>query len=283
MSDTPVIESPATRPAGAASVTPDPTQLLAGLVGALMSGRIQIVDLTQVLSPDFPQIVLPPEMGQCQPFRIEEISNYDDRGPGWYWNNFSCGEHTGTHFDAPIHWVSGRNLPQNSVDTIPVEHFVAPACVIDCSAESAANPDHLLTVAAVEKWEARHGRIPAGAWVLMRTDWSKRTDPVAYQNFDETGQHTPGPDAEVVQFLVSQRDVLGFGSEAIGTDAGQGFHLRPPYPCHYYMHGAGRYGLQCLTNLDKLPPTGAVLICPPLKILRGSGSPLRVLAMVPRG
>ena len=278
MSDTPVIEPHTTRQDDAI----DPTRLLAGLVGALVSGSIRIVDLTKTLSPDFPQIVLPPEMGQCQPFRIEEISAYDERGPGWYWNNFSCGEHTGTHFDAPIHWVSGRHLPQNSVDTIPVEHFVAPACVIDCSAQSAADPDHLLTVAAVEQWEREHGRIPAGSWVLMRTDWSKRTDPVAYQNFDETGQHTPGPDSAVVQFLVSQRDVLGFGSEAIGTDAGQGFHLRPPYPCHYYMHGAGRYGLQCLTNLDQLPPTGAVLICPPLKILRGSGSPLRVLAMVPR-
>ena len=278
MSDTPVIDTPPARQ----DATTDPAQLLAGLVGALVSGRIQIVDLTQTLSPDFPQIVLPPEMGQCQPFRIEEISAYDERGPGWYWNNFSCGEHTGTHFDAPIHWVSGRHLPQNSVDTIPVEHFVAPACVIDCSAQSAADPDHLLSVAAVEQWEREHGRIPAGSWVLMRTDWSKRTDPVAYQNFDETGQHTPGPDSEVVQFLVTQRDVLGFGSEAIGTDAGQGFHLRPPYPCHYYMHGAGRYGLQCLTNLDQLPPTGAVLICPPLKILRGSGSPLRVLALVPR-
>ncbi|MBK8765420.1 MAG: cyclase family protein [Burkholderiaceae bacterium] len=278
MSDTPVIDTPPARH----DATSDPAQLLAGLVGALVSGRIQIVDLTQTLSPEFPQIVLPPEMGQCQPFRIEEISAYDERGPGWYWNNFSCGEHTGTHFDAPIHWVSGRHLPQNSVDTIPVQHFVAPACVIDCSAQSAADPDHLLSVAAVEQWEREHGRIPAGSWVLMRTDWSKRTDPVAYQNFDETGQHTPGPDSEVVQFLVAQRDVLGFGSEAIGTDAGQGFHLRPPYPCHYYMHGAGRYGLQCLTNLDQLPPTGAVLICPPLKILRGSGSPLRVLALVPR-
>ena len=278
MSDTPVIDTPPARH----DATSDPAQLLAGLVGALLSGRIQIVDLTQTLSPEFPQIVLPPEMGQCQQFRIEEISAYDERGPGWYWNNFSCGEHTGTHFDAPIHWVSGRHLPQNSVDTIPVQHFVAPACVIDCSAQSAADPDHLLSVAAVEQWEREHGRIPAGSWVLMRTDWSKRTDPVAYQNFDETGQHTPGPDSEVVQFLVTQRDVLGFGSEAIGTDAGQGFHLRPPYPCHYYMHGAGRYGLQCLTNLDQLPPTGAVLICPPLKILRGSGSPLRVLALVPR-
>ena len=253
---------------------------LANLVAELAAGRIRIVDLTQTLSPDFPQIVLPPEMGQCLPFRIEEISRYDERGPGWYWNNFSCGEHTGTHFDAPIHWISGRDLPNNATDTIPVEHFVASACVIDCSRESTENSDFLLTVPFVEAWETRYGRIPPRAWVLMRTDWSKRTDPVAYQNFDETGQHTPGPDAEVVKFLIDQRDVLGFGSEAIGTDAGQGFHLRPPYPCHYYMHGAGRHGLQCLTTLDLLPPIGSVLICPPLKIQQGSGSPLRVLALV---
>ena len=79
---------------------------------------------------------------------------------------------------------------------------------------------------------------------------------------------------------VQERQVLGFGSEAIGTDAGQGVHLRPPYPCHYFMHGAGRYGLQCLTNLDQLPPTGAVVIAAPLKIVNGSGSPSRVLALV---
>ncbi len=115
----------------------------------------------------------------------------------------------------------------------------------------------------------------------MRTDWSKRTDPVAYQNLDETGQHTPGPDTDAVKFLVDERQVLGFGSEAIGTDAGQAFHLKPPYPCHYYMHGSGRYGLQCLTNLDLLPPTGAVIFAAPLKIKEGSGSPLRVLALVP--
>jgi kynurenine formamidase len=84
-----------------------------------------------------------------------------------------------------------------------------------------------------------------------------------------------------VKFLVDERQVLGFGSEAIGTDAGQAFHLKPPYPCHYYMHGSGRYGLQCLTNLDLLPPTGAVLFAAPLKIKEGSGSPLRVLALVP--
>ena len=170
--------------------------LLADVAAALLSGRIRVVDLTQTLTPEFPQIALPPEMGQCWPFRVEEVSRYDERGPGWYWNNFSCGEHTGTHFDAPIHWISGRDLPNNAVDTIPAEHFVAPAVVIDCSADAAANPDYLLTVDRIEAWEAAHGRVPAGAWFLMRTDWSKRTDPEAYKNFDETGQHPPSPDAD---------------------------------------------------------------------------------------
>jgi kynurenine formamidase len=263
-------------------------ELLAAVARAIAGGGIRVIDLTQTLSPEFPQIALPPEMGQCWPFRIEEASRYDERGPGWYWNNFSCGEHTGTHFDAPIHWVSGRHLPNNAVDTIPVQHFVAPAVVIDCHEQAAADPDYLLTVADIERFEAAHGRIAAGSWVLMRTDWSRRwseraNDGVgaeAYQNFDDTGQHTPGPSVEAVRFLVEQRDVLGFGSEAIGTDAGQGVHLRPPYPCHSLMHGAGRYGLQCLCNLDRLPPTGSLLICPPLKIAAGSGSPLRVLALV---
>ena len=276
-----------TRSKAKAATSDDATQLLASMATALVSGRIRVVDLTQTLAPDFPQIALPPEMGQCWPFRIEEVSQYDERGPGWYWNNFSCGEHTGTHFDAPIHWISGKDLPQGSVDTIPAQHFVAPAAVIDCSKQAEADPDYLMGVADIEAFEARHGRIPAGSWLLMRTDWSKRWtergDAEAYQNFDDTGQHTPGPSSEAVQFLVQERQVLGFGSEAIGTDAGQGYHLRPPYPCHYYMHGAGRYGLQCLANLDQLPPAGAVLICPPLKIQKGSGSPLRVLALVSAG
>jgi len=245
------------------------------------SPRLRLVDLTQTLSPDFPPIVLPPEMGQSRPFRMEQISRYDENGPAWYWNNVSFGEHTGTHFDAPIHWISGRDLPNNSVDALPVEHFIAPACVVDCSAEARADADFLLTVEHIQAWEQRHGRIAAGSWVLMRTDWSKRSDPVAYQNLDDTGQHTPGPDPACVRFLVTARNVLGFGTETIGTDAGQAAHFKPPYPCHYYMHGAGKYGLQCLCNLDLLPPTGALIVAAPLKILQGSGSPLRVFGLVP--
>jgi kynurenine formamidase len=166
---------------------------LAALVQGLLTRRIEVVDLTQTLTPEFPQIVLPPEFGQCWPFRIEEVSRYDERGPGWYWNNFSCGEHTGTHFDAPIHWISGRDLPNNATDSVLVQQLVGAACVVDCSRQAAEDNDYLLTVDDLLAWEREHGRIPARSWVLMRTDWSKRTDPVAYQNFDETGQHTPGP------------------------------------------------------------------------------------------
>jgi kynurenine formamidase len=250
-------------------------------INNLVKQKIKVVDLTHTLSPEFPYISLPPEMGQAWPFRIEEVSRYDERGPAWYWNNFSCGEHTGTHFDAPVHWVSGKDLPNGSVDTIPAQNFVGPAFVVDCSKEAGKDADFLLTKKHLVDWEKKHGKIAPRSWVLMRTDWYKKAgDPAAYQNYDETGQHTPGPDIDAVKFLVEERDVLGFGTETIGTDAGQAQHLRPPYPCHYYMHGAGRYGLQCLANLDQLPPTGSVLIAPPLKIQNGSGSPLRVLALV---
>ena len=137
----------------------------------------------------------------------------------------------------------------------------------------------MLTIPFVEAWEARHGRIEAGSWLLLRTDWSKR-DGRAYANLQNDGAHTPGPEPEVVKWLVEERDILGFGTETIGTDAGQAQHFNPPFPAHFYMHGKGRYGLQCLTNLDQLPPTGVVIVAAPLKIKQGSGSPLRVLALV---
>jgi kynurenine formamidase len=254
---------------------------LAQLALAIAAQDVRVIDLTHTLSPDFPTIVLPPEFGKCAPFRMEEVSRYDARGPAWYWNTLTLNEHTGTHFDAPIHWITGRDLPNNSVDTIDPANFVAPACVIDCSRETSANPDFVFDMSHLSAWEAKHGRILPGAWVLLRTDWSKRTG-ADYVNLRDDGAHTPGPSAAVMQFLADKRDVRGFGTETIGTDAGQAQHFSPPYPAHHFMHGAGRYGLQCLTRLDELPPTGALLIAAPLKIKQGSGSPLRVLALVER-
>ncbi|WP_250504048.1 cyclase family protein [Caballeronia sp. AZ7_KS35] len=246
----------------------------------LASGRVRVVDLTQTLSPDFPALQLPPQFGQVWAFKMEKISQYDEQGPGWYWNNFSCGEHTGTHFDAPVHWVTGKDHEQNTVDTIDVRKFIAPAVVLDASAEVAANEDWLLTVRFLEAWEAKHGRIPNGAWVLLRSDWSKRMDPLEFLNMREDGAHTPGPTQEAVEWLIHERKVHGFGVETINTDAGQSYAWAVPYPCHTLMHGSNRYGLQCLKNLDQLPATGAVIVSAPLKIHDGSGSPLRVLALI---
>lgn len=256
------------------------SSILAGLADALGSGAVSVVDLSQKLAPDTPVISLPPEFGQSAPFRMTEISRYDSRGPAWVWSNLSLGEHTGTHFDAPVHWITGKDLADNTLDTIPPRRFVAPANVIDCTTECAADPDFLLTRARIEGWEAEHGRIAAGSWVLLRSGWSKRADPAAFLNAGADGAHSPGPDAEAVRFMVQERDVIGFGTETVGTDAGQAFRFDPPFPCHGGMHGAGKFGLASLTDLDRLPAKGAILITAPLKIAGGSGSPCRVLALI---
>jgi kynurenine formamidase/2-keto-3-deoxy-L-rhamnonate aldolase RhmA len=255
--------------------------LLMQFASAIADGKIRVVDLTQTLKPSTPVIQLPTPFAQSNPFRIMEISRYDDRGPGWYWNNLSLGEHTGTHFDAPCHWVTGKDNAQGYTDTIPVKRFVAPAVVIDCTKEVAADEKFVLEPSHIEAWEAKHGRIPSGAWVLMRTDWSKREDPAKFLNAKDDGPHSPGPSAAAVKFLVEQRDVNGWGVEAVGTDHGQAFAFEPAFPAHHLMHGANKLGLASLCNLDQLPPTGTVLVTAPLKIEKGSGSPLRVLALVP--
>ena len=254
---------------------------LAQLVEDLQSGRVIIVDLTQPLGPSTPVIGLPPMFAASPGVTIDVISKYDGRGPGWYWNTIRMGEHTGTHFDAPVHWITGKDLPENTCDTIPPSRFVGPACVVDVTADVARDPDFLLTVERLERWEAEYGRIPRGAWVLLRTGWSRRTDAASFVNVREDGPHSPGFDARASKLLAEDRDVLGVGVETIGTDAGQAGTFDPPFPNHATMHGNGKFGLASLCNLDQLPATGAVVIAAPLKIVDGSGSPLRVLAIVP--
>jgi kynurenine formamidase len=255
------------------------SDVLTGLIEALAAGRVRVIDLTQPLSPDTPIIGLPPIFASSPGVSIEPISRYDAAGPAWYWNTVRFGEHTGTHFDAPIHWVTGKDLPENACDTIPPSRFVGPACVIDVTREVEANPDFLLTVEHIERWEAAHGRIPPHAWVLMRTGWSRRRDPAAFLNVGPDGPHCPGFEAAASRLLAHDRDVLGVGVETIGTDAGQAHTFDPAFPNHAIMHGAGKFGLASLCNLDLLPPTGTVLIAAPLKLAGGSGSPLRVLAL----
>jgi kynurenine formamidase len=254
---------------------------LTALVEDLNAGRLRVVDLTQPLGRSTPVIGLPPMFAPSPGVTIDTISRYDDKGPAWYWNTLGFGEHTGTHFDAPVHWVTGKNLANNACDTIPARSFVGPACVVDVTRDVEADPDFLLTPDRIATWEAAHGRIPRGAWVLLRTGWSRRADPAAFLNVAPDGPHSPGFSADASQLLARDRDVLGVGVETVGTDAGQAGTFDPPFPNHTIMHGAGKFGLASLCNLDQLPPVGAVVIAAPLKIVHGSGSPLRVIAIVP--
>jgi kynurenine formamidase len=258
-----------------------PSDVLTKLVEGLSSGALKVVDLTMPLSPATPVIGLPPMFAASPGMTIDVISRYDDKGPAWYWNTIRLGEHTGTHFDAPVHWITGRDLPDNACDTIPPRKLVGPACVVDVTSDVARNPDFLLTPARIEQWEREHGRIPAGAWLLLRTGWSTRSDRAAFVNAASDGPHSPGFDASASKMLAHDRDVLGVGVETIGTDAGQAGTFDPPFPNHTIMHGAGKFGLASLCNLDQLPATGAVVIAAPLKIVGGSGSPLRVIAIAP--
>ncbi len=254
---------------------------LADLTAAIASGDIRVVDLSGTIGPDTPLLKLPPEVGANTP-KIEKhyISNFDENGQFFTWSWLKIGEHSGTHFDAPAHWITGRDYEDGATDSIPVANFVAPACVIDCSRESDADADYLLTADGVKAWEAEHGAIPAGCWVLMRSDWYKRAhNEDLFLNTDETGPHSPGPTVDCIQYLVA-KDVIGWGVETVGTDAGLAGGMEPSFPAHTLMHGANKYGLASLANLDQLPPKGAVIITPPLKIIAGSGSPLRELALV---
>ena len=254
---------------------------LTSLLADLAEGRLEIVDLTAPLSEQTPVIQLPPPFANTRGFSLQEVSRYDDRGPGWYWNDVSTGEHVGTHFDAPVHWITGRD--GLDVAQVPPAQLVGPAVVVDKSAECAENPDFLLEIAHLAQWQAEHGPLPRGGWLLYRTGWDSRAhDQAAFLNADETGPHTPGVSVECARWLAEQAPIIGFGVETVGTDAGAAHGFDPPFPCHASLLGAGKYGLTQLANLAKLPPTGAVLVVAPLPIVGGSGSPARVFALVQR-
>jgi len=255
--------------------------ILADLTDALAAGRVEVIDLTQPLNESTPILQLPPPFANTPHFSRRLLSRYDDDGPAWYWNAFETGEHTGSHFDAPIHWVTGRD--KDDVSQVPPGRLVGPAVVIDRSADAAANPDFLLEVDHIRAFEAEHGEISEGSWLLYRTGWDARAeDPVAYANADEGGPHTPGFSVECARWLAEESPFVGVGVETVGTDAGAAHSFDPAFPCHSMMLGANKYGVTQLANLALLPPSGAVVVVSPLKITGGSGSPVRVFALVER-
>ncbi len=201
------------------------------------------------------------------------------RGFFYYANTFCSPEHGGTHIDAPMHFAEGRWTSSD----IPPENFIGPAVVIDIGETAARNPDYALMPADVEAWEARHGRIPDGAIVLLRTGWSSRwPDRKAYLGDDTPGDasnlHFPSFGPEAAALLVDERHVRLVGVDTASVDPGPS----KDFLVHRIVAAANVAGLENLTNLDRLPPTGAWVIALPMKIAAGSGGPARVVALLPR-
>jgi len=183
----------------------------------------------------------------------------------------------------PTPAVAVQQAPVPQPASAEAPRLIAPAVVLDFSAEAAANPDFLLEIDHVKQWEAANGPLPAGGWLLYRTGWDTRSnDQADFLNANETGPHTPGISIACATWLAQEAPIIGLGTETVGTDAGTAHSFDPPFPCHSFLLGAGKYGLTQLQNLSRVPATGAVVITSPLPIVGGSGSPCRALALVER-
>lgn len=258
-----------------------PNVAIGNLATGIAEGAIRVVDLTARLSALTPVLPLPEPMAPIPPFRLIELARFDARGETSYQNEIRTGEHVGTHFDAPCHWITGQD--HGDVSEVPVERMIAPAVIVDRCAEVQNDPDYLLEIDDLLQWQKDNGPLPKGGWLLYRTGWASRSnDQTAFLNADQNGPHTPGISAECARWLAENSEIIGLGVETVGTDAGQAFRFDPAFPAHSHLLGAGRYGITQLQNLAELPTRGAVLVVTPLPIVGGSGSPARVLALVPR-
>jgi kynurenine formamidase len=257
------------------------SESVSALLAALAGGDVEIVDLTQPLSESTPIIQLPPPFVNTPGLKVHEISHYDDRGPAWAWRWLEIGEHVGTHIDAPIHWVTGQD--KQDLGTMPAKDLIGPAVVLDRVAETEADPDYVVTVEDIKAFESEHGALPAGGWLFLRTGWDTRAnDSDAFLNASSGMPRTPGFDAACAKYLAHDTPLIGVGVETVGIDAGGAGGFDPPFPVHNFMLGAGKYGVTQLANLAKLPTTGALVVVAPMKLVGGTGSPVRVIALVPK-
>jgi len=246
-----------------------PEDLTGNTLAQLFSGELEVVDLTHALSSTTPYWPSP----SGNPFRHDTLRAHPDGSPAMA--AYSTPEHHGTHIDAPVHSAEG----QPSVDRLTADDLFGPAAVIDISSQSEADPDYSVTMADMEAWESEHGPIPSGAIVLLYTGWAEKyTDPEAYANLDdEGGLHFPGFSAEVGEFLVTERDIRGIGIDNLSIDPGAG----PGFPVHGIVNGLGKFHLENVANLGRVPAVGAYLIVAPIKIEGGSGGQVRIFAVLP--
>jgi len=230
------------------------------------SGKTRVLDLSYAISDK-----MVPWPGDARAFEAKVNATVEK--DGYFTRSFSMLEHYGTHMDAPAHFPPGKT----TLDQIAVSKFFGPAVVLDVSQEAQLDPDYSLSVKKIAAWEEKHGKIPAGAIVILRTGWAARWPDVArYRNQDASGKmHFPGFSVEAAKVLLD-RQVNGLACDTLSIDPG----ISPDFPVHHLVLGAGVYQLENLADLSLLPEAGAYLIAAPIKLEGGSGGAVRVFALV---
>jgi kynurenine formamidase len=225
----------------------------------------RVYDLTHVMGPDFPMFY------GAEPMQIEQIKSI--AADGFYKNRLTLDEHTGTHMDAPAHFIEDGA----TADQLDPRAFFAPLCVIDISAKAASDPDAVVTDGDIAEWEAVNGTIPDRAFVAMSSGWdAKANDPEAYINLDASNvQHFPGWSGQAVAFLTGERTVVGIGTDTASLDPGNS----TSFQAHINALGAGLYGIENLANLGSVPAVGTTVIVGWPKHFHASGGPARVMAI----
>lgn len=233
----------------------------------------KIVDLTYVY--DEHTISWP----TAKPYALEVVAAHHTEAGFWYAaNNVCLAEHSGTHMDAPLHFAEGAD----DAGAVPITRLVGPAVVIDVREQAARDADYRVTRADLLAWETAHGRMPDGAIVLMLSGWGRYwPDKRRYLGTDVPGDvdnlHFPGFSQEAAEFLTAERRIDAIGVDTPSLDFGQS----KDFIVHQIVNGANIPGLENVANLDTLPPAGATLIALPMKIARGSGAPVRIIAILP--
>jgi kynurenine formamidase len=232
----------------------------------ISSGKTRVIDLSYALSD---KLVAWP--GDAKAFEAKVNATVEKNG--YFTRSFWMLEHYGTHMDAPAHFPPGKT----TLEKISVEKFFGPAVILDVRSEAERNPDYQLTVKRIAEWEEKHGKIPAGAIVVLRTGWASRWPDVArYRNQDANGtMHFPGFSVDSAKYLL-QRKISGLGCDTLSIDPGNS----PDFPVHHVVLGADAFQLENLADLKDLPEVGAFLIAAPIKLEGGSGGPVRVFALV---
>lgn len=214
----------------------------------------------------------------AKPFEWQKESWGMSAGGYWYAAaRYAASEHGGTHLDSPIHFGQGRA----AVDEIPVSKLVGPAVVIDVRAKCARDRDYRVSAEDLAGWQRAHGKVPAGAILLIQTGWGRFwPDKKLYLGTDVAGDtahlHFPGFSREAAEAL-AQLPISGVGIDTASMDYGPS----EDFIAHQIINGLGLYGLENVANLEKVPATGATLIALPMKIKGGSGAPARIIAILP--